>query len=213
MAVGIVAAVSWALITGGEGSLSGPWLFVSLIGPQLTMLGFVVWVSRSKGRGVVADLRLEITWRDVGLGLAFALGGLIAAGVVSELISALLGDDPSAAVADLLTEADDGNGLDGWLVITAVSGATVVPVAEELAFRGLWWSALEKRGMSSLAAFLVSSAVFAVFHLEPLRLPVLMVLGMALGAGRLVTGRIGAGIVAHALVNGLAFTALLVELS
>ena len=46
----------------------------------------------------------------------------------------------------------------------------------------------------------------------PLRtesVPVLFTLGIALGMGRLLTGRIGASIITHALINGLGMIALL----
>jgi membrane protease YdiL (CAAX protease family) len=38
---------------------------------------------------------------------------------------------------------------------------------------------------------------------------VLFTLGIALGMGRLLTGRIGASIITHALINGLGMIALL----
>jgi membrane protease YdiL (CAAX protease family) len=76
-------------------------------------------------------------------------------------------------------------------------------------YRGLWWSALLKRGMSEWWVLLITSAAFAAAHFEPSRFPVLFTLGIALGMGRLLTGRLGAPIITHALINGLGMIALL----
>ena len=58
--------------------------------------------------------------------------------------------------------------------------------------------------MNGTAILLVTSALFAVAHLESWRTPILFVVGLALGVGRMTTGRIGASIVAHVIFNALA---------
>ena len=84
-----------------------------------------------------------------------------------------------------------------------------VPIIEELIYRGLWWSALLKRGVSEGWTLVITSLAFAAAHFELERFPVLFVLGIALGVGRSLTGRIGASIIAHALINGIAMAVLL----
>ena len=59
----------------------------------------------------------------------------------------------------------------------------------------------------------MSSFIFAIVHLEPTRTPIIFVLGLVLGWGRKLTNRIGASIIAHAIINALAFVALLTTLS
>ena len=108
---------------------------------------------------------------------------------------------------------DDGSGITIWIVIVAILAATAVPVIEELGYRGLWYSALVKRGHSEWWAVVASSFMFAIVHLEPARTPIIFVLGLVLGWGRKLTNRIGASIVAHGIINGLAFIALLTLLS
>lgn len=102
-----------------------------------------------------------------------------------------------------------GDGVTVWIVMVAIFAATAVPVIEELIYRGLWWSALLKRGVPEWATLLITSLLFAAAHLEPGRFPVLFVLGLALGLGRVLTGRIGASIVTHACINGIAMAVLL----
>lgn len=67
--------------------------------------------------------------------------------------------------------------------------------------------------MHPWAILIATSALFAMIHLEPVRTPVLFVLGMAIGTGRLRTGRIGASIATHILINSLAMIATLVDLA
>ena len=122
-----------------------------------------------------------------------------------------------SSTADDDTTADegtgDGAGLTVWIVVVAVFASTAVPVIEELVYRGLWWSALLKRGVSEWWVLVITSAAFAAAHFELGRFPVLFILGLALGMGRILTGRIGASIVTHALINGLGMIALLATLA
>jgi membrane protease YdiL (CAAX protease family) len=157
--------------------------------------------------------------------------GIVGAGVVVVTMDAIGLDAPTSAVAELTEDAvgggnddgelgagtaenpDDGSGITVWIVIVAVLAATAVPLIEELGYRGLWYSALVKRGHSEWWAIVVSSFVFAIVHLEPTRTPIIFVLGMVLGWGRKLTNRIGASVIAHGIINGLAFVALLTSLS
>jgi membrane protease YdiL (CAAX protease family) len=80
------------------------------------------------------------------------------------------------------------------------------PICEEIIFRGLLWGAVERLRWSServgrFAAFAVSTAVFAVSHLEPLRTTLLVVIAIPIGLARLVTGRLLGSIVAHQVNN------------
>ena len=161
------------------------------------------------------------------IGPVLVVGGFLAVAGVVAAMNELGAETPTASVAELLEDAadedlnDSPEGSDGllddadtsgltiWIVFVAVFAATAVPVIEELVYRGLWWSALLKRGMSEWWVLLITSAAFAAAHFEPSRFPVLFTLGIALGMGRLLTGRIGASIITHALINGLGMVALL----
>ena len=213
LGVSIIVGVAFFAVEGEDSTLVGPWLPAFVLLPQVFVLVHLAFVMKRKGRGLGSDLAFRFEWIDIPIGAAVAFVGLMVAGGVGLIVAELLGEDPTAAVADLLEESQDGSGVSGWIILVAVLGATLVPVTEELLFRGLWWSALTKRGSTPVAALLLSSLAFTVFHLEPFRSPVIFVLGLALGWARLWTGRLGAAIVAHGLVNALAFTTLIVELS
>ena len=122
----------------------------------------------------------------------------------------LFGIFPSAALTDMIEDTDGtAGGISGWIVLLAVFAGIFAPVIEEIVYRGLLWSALEKRGMREKAVLVVTSLIFAAIHLEPARFPILFVLGMALGYGRIRTGRIGSCVAAHMYLNSLGMIALL----
>jgi CAAX protease family protein len=202
-------------LSSGDG-LDGAWLLVAVFAPPIVQLVYILWLGRTRGRGVGADFGLRAgrrALRDLPIGVGLGVAGLFLAGLTATAIVELFDREPTAAAADLVLDSEAGAGLTIWIYLFAVLAATLVPVIEELVYRGLWWSALEKRGMHPYVILVVTSGVFAIVHLEPLRTSIVFVLGMAIGAGRLITGRIGASIVAHMFVNALSMIALLVELS
>ena len=204
--------------------LVGIWFPLLLAGPQLTQGAFTIGVAREKGAGLDRDFGFRFRWIDLLLGFALLILGFVLAGGTAVLMEELGLETPEASVAELIDDASDTEvdedgttlsieGDDGgvtiWIVMVAVFAATAVPVIEELIYRGLWWSALLKRGVPEGWTLVITSLAFAAAHLEPGRFPVLFVLGLALGLGRLLTGRIGASIVTHACINGIAMSVLL----
>jgi hypothetical protein len=88
------------------------------------------------------------------------------------------------------------------------------PICEEIIYRGLLWGAVERLNWGNervgrLAAFLLSTAVFAASHLEPLRTILLIVIAVPIGLARLFTGRLLGSVVAHQMNNFLPAVAIL----
>lgn len=193
--------------------LTGAWLPAVVIVPPLIQLGHVTWIARARGAGLAADFGLRPKFSDAAVGAALCVAGLILAGITASIVFELLDREPTASAAELVEESEAGNGLTIWIFAFAFLAATLVPLVEELVYRGLWWSALEKRGLHPVVILFVTSGIFAIVHLEPIRTPVLFVLGLAIGLGRLVTGRIGASIVAHMFVNAIGMLFLLIDLA
>lgn len=196
-----------------EAGLRGAWLPIAVCIPPLVQGVYVWYVADRKGRGLRRDFAFSAKPSDIGLGAVLTITGMIGAGIVGALMLWLFDSTPTASVAELAEDSADGGGLTIWLVMLAVLAATLVPIVEELVFRGLWWSALEKRGMKPHWILLTTSFVFAAVHIELQRTAVLFVLGLALGAGRLATGRLGPAIAAHAMINGIGMLFVLIELS
>jgi len=84
----------------------------------------------------------------------------------------------------------------------ALMASVVAPVAEEIAFRGYALSALRTwaRPWPSIAACAV---LFAVMHLDPVRFPAVLLLGIAFGWLAWRSGSIWPSVAAHAVNNGL----------
>ncbi|RMH82478.1 MAG: CPBP family intramembrane metalloprotease, partial [Actinomyces sp.] len=207
-AASVLASLVAVATGGGEITLDGPLLPLALGFPALIQLWFVRWVADTKGDGLARDFAFRFEPRDLLVGVAVWFGALLAAGVASVVTFTLVPAEPTARLADLATGSADEGGINAWLILLAVLAVTLVPVVEELVYRGLWWSALVKRGMDERWVLVVTSAVFALVHFEPVRVLILFSLGLVLGWGRLHTGRLAPSIVAHALVNAGAMIAL-----
>ncbi|MEM7141741.1 MAG: type II CAAX endopeptidase family protein [Actinomycetota bacterium] len=189
------------------------WLPLILAGPPLVQLLYLTWISHSRGLGFDADFQFRFRPYDLLAGLGLWLSAMILATVVVLAIDLLGGEPPSAAAAEVAQESGDESGLTFWIILFAVLGATLIPVVEELIFRGLLWSALEKRGVNNIVSLFITTVVFAAIHLEPTRFVILCAIGLAFGVGRLATGRIGASIIAHALVNAIGMIAVVADIA
>jgi membrane protease YdiL (CAAX protease family) len=143
----------------------------------------------------VLDYGLMISPRHVRVAASIFVIGMAGATVAAWVITTVHGDFTSTAAA----AASHQHG--AVLVVFALSTVLVAPVCEEVAFRGLLFTALHKRGLADRAVVVISAAVFAAYHLEPTRFLLLFVLGLALGEVRLRTGSTSAAMITHALVN------------
>jgi membrane protease YdiL (CAAX protease family) len=181
--------------------------------PTMIAAGVAVLITCVRGNGPVADLRLEWRWADVKTGFRYGCVGLVFTTLGAYLWTRLVGDaDATSAISALVEDRK-----------MSVSAAVVMfvylwllgPICEEIIYRGLLWGAAEQLQWRSerwgrVAAFLLSTAVFAASHLEPLRTTLLLVIAVPIGLARLVTGRLPGSIVAHQVNNFLpALTILL----
>lgn len=162
-------------------------------------VGAVV-LAGARGRGVVHDFGLSFRPMDLsGLPIGVAVQVLVLPLLYWPILelTGQTSDDLSAPARALSDKAE--NPL-GWILLTfiVVVGA---PIVEELFFRGLLLRSLQKRGLSDVAACIVSAAVFAAIHLQPLQFVGLFVIGLVLAVMAVRTGRLGMSIVTHAGFN------------
>lgn len=148
--------------------------------------------------------------RRLGGGLALGAGLLVASSLV---VAALVGLTGSDAVPEqlILDEALSG-GLRTALAL--VAAVLLAPVAEELLFRGLLHRALRRR-RGPVAATVLSSALFAVVHLDvavtqPLALVGLALVGAVLALAYERSGGLLVPVAAHAAYNATALLAAVV---
>jgi hypothetical protein len=196
------AGVSWVLAVMGVHPVTAT-LIATPIG-WLSLAGWPLVASRRRGNGPRSDFALRFSVADIGYGL---LGGLVvfAAGAVYLLIYLRITGrilSSSVGIAASHVTAD-------WQLLGLAGMALVAPFVEELHFRGMWWSALRRRGLGPWATLLITSALFMLLHLEPQRAPLLFVAGLTAGYVRMVTDRLGSAIATHFVVNGVAALGLL----
>jgi len=85
-------------------------------------------------------------------------------------------------------------------VLLALSVVVLAPLVEELIFRGLLWDALGDH-LPPLGVWLLTSALFGAYHLDPLHAVAVFPIGLLLGWLRWRTGSLVAPILGHAANN------------
>ncbi|MFI9384683.1 lysostaphin resistance A-like protein [Kutzneria sp. NPDC052558] len=173
-----------------NGSRSGVRLVLPLVANLF--LGLVPWwFSRRRGRGVLADFGFLPTRRDVMVGLVCGVTSVVVGLIISMLVAQVIPPQASPVTSHV----------DAWLVGYVAFLVIGAPITEELLVRGALWGALERYQVPQLTILVLTALIFAFLHLDPSRLASLFAQGVAIGAARLVTGRIGASMVAHATNN------------
>ena len=199
------------------------WAGVATFGPYAIAAGWAVFAARRWGTGSPAgSYGLRFRWWD----LLFALAAVFAYFVIVTLVSAtvvLVCGRPSGHSNVMHSPIAAVN------ILTVILAVLVAPVVEELVFRGMLLRALQRSlagaapstGRShraSVAAVAITAAAFAALHLPQLAFGVspliavsTFVMGALFGTAAVLTGRIGTGIIAHALVNAIVASTLLLR--
>lgn len=167
--------------------------------PWVAFIGWPWFATTRRGNGPVIDLRLRLTWRELGWGIVGGIAALIIGSIVAWLTSLLLGEFDAAA-AEAANELRTAGPTWALLVFTLMI-AFGAPFAEEFAFRGMLYSSLAKKGLNAFWSIGISALAFGLFHFELTRLVVLVVIGCVLGIVRWRTDSLGASMVAHAVNN------------
>jgi membrane protease YdiL (CAAX protease family) len=190
-------------------SLPLPWLLLlGLTVPWIALAGWPLITTAFQGNGPRIDLGIRLTWSDAGWGVIGGIAALMAGGTIALVLQAIFGEFTSAA-GDV-GEQIRAEGPLLAVIAFALCLAIGAPIAEELAFRGMAYNALAKRGLSAAWVIAITTVAFSLFHLEPMRAPILLASGLVLGLLRWKTRSLGAPIVAHAVNNlpGAAFLLL-----
>ncbi len=182
--------------------LNAPMAVLVLVGgtiPWLMLAGWPVLVTWRKGNGARIDLGLILRWSDVGWGVLFGFAGLFMAGIGALVTTLIVGDFNSAAgeAALALRESSSFTVIFVFALVIAVGA----PLVEEIAFRGMLFGALRKRGINPAWVVVITAVAFSLFHLEPTRILVLLPIGITLGLARWKTNGLGAPMVAHVINN------------
>ena len=167
------------------------------------MFGTAVLVSRRYGRASLRrDYGFTIRAQDLLWGLLAAAAGLFVAEVV---VASFAGTKFAGSNDELLTQQQ---GHEAGLVVVSLIVALGAPIFEELFFRGFLRTTLQAR-FGSHGAVWLQAVLFALAHLGEAtstlgNLSVVLAMfsvGAVLGYTAKLTGRLGAGMVAHCLFN------------
>lgn len=166
------------------------------------MIGVTLLIALGLTKREFFALRAPRSWgRAIGIGI----GVLVAVFALSAVIGLFL--DPGG---------EQGLLPDRWpppdRLVFGLNAATVVlgaPIAEELLFRGLGYSLLERFGPS--VAIGGSAVAWALAHGLVQAFPLIFALGVGLGLLRRATGSIVPGMLLHATFNGIALIAAAAE--
>lgn len=198
------------LLVGFSGTAvnSSPYNVLSFIGLWTGFIGVPIYLSRTRGSGkLAADFGLRLGGPgDVGLGLLAGLAAYALAEAYGIVIRAA-GDH-----ADLGHEAAtlSGHGLGIGYVAFGLCAAIGAPIAEEIFFRGLTQTTLQ-RYLGGVGGLVVTAVAFGFAHLpgNPIEaIPALVFFGAVVGTLYWRTGRLGPGIIAHITFNGITVVAL-----
>jgi len=170
-------------------------------------------LSRLEGL-TMAELWRRWTPGSHGRSLVWGLGFLALAGTMVLAVTLLLGpvlerqEAPQQQLMDLVADTK------GVLPVASLffTVALAAPLFEECLFRGWLLPWLGQRWRASLGprlgwslALVATSLGFGLIHLQPVALPVLSTLGLALGLAVLRTGSLLTAILVHGLWNGGVF--------
>lgn len=151
----------------------------------------------------------RISWRHLGfrkfdpktmaLGCGLLIGGYIII-LIHNLILVSLGiDTQGEAILRLIQMLESP----GWFFVV---GILFAPFVEEIFFRGFLFQGFRQK-YGWVGAMLVSSAIFAVAHLDPAALIPTYILGLLLAYLYHRSNSLWPGIILHFLVNGLSLCA------
>jgi membrane protease YdiL (CAAX protease family) len=205
---GVGAAIGQAITGSSTSALSD---LLGEAGLWLAMLATVVLVSYQFGtRSLRRDYGLAIAPKDPLWGLCAAIVAFLGAGLVLTLFS---GTKFSGSNDQILTQQ---KGHEVGIVLVALIVALGAPFFEELFFRGYLRTALQAR-FGRHGAVWLQAVFFGLAHAGEASTALgnvsvvlaMFTVGVVLGYTAMLTGRLGAGMVAHCLFNLVAVISVL----
>lgn len=197
--VGVVSALAWlGNLAGGAPPKNVVYKYSTAVSELILfslILAVLLWIARDLPKRKVFALQAPRGW---GRALALAFGVFIAVWIVNRALDPLL--HPAREQGLTPSRWEPAHAAAFALNVAAL--AVVGPIVEELTFRGLGFTLLERYGRTFAVAGI--GLAFALWHGLVHALPVLFVFGAGLAYLRSRTDSIYPGMILHALFNGLA---------
>ena len=151
------------------------------------------------------------SWTGVGRAMLLGSGAFLlfwslvsAASLVFGLVAEALSGEPVERIAHETLQQLVDSPIDGWLLVMVGLVVLVIPVLEEVMYRGILQRSLDGLGLGRWPAILLASAIFALVHAGAVpwhALPALFVLSIGFGLAYERTRSLAAPIVMHILFN------------
>lgn len=148
--------------------------------------------------------------RGRGLLVGCGVGAALACSVLGAVISTVVGAGIAAAGGRPYYSQSGPTLRPLPLLLYFFYSCILVPVVEELSFRGLVLQSLRPYG--DTFALFSSAVLFGMMHLNPIQQPNAFLLGLVIGYFTMVSGSLFTGIVMHAAVNLVAYLFMVLEL-
>jgi Predicted metal-dependent membrane protease len=167
-----------------------------LIGAILTLLVFFI-IEKVKKTSLAKETDMKmVTGKQMGLTVIGALGGMFFMNFMLSILPI-----PEELLGDLTSGMGSLTSYPFWLAI--IVNAILIPILEEVVFRGYIYSRL-KKAMPAIVAALISSAVFGICHGGIVWAIWAFCMGMLICVVRMKSGSIIPGIVIHIIMNTFA---------
>jgi membrane protease YdiL (CAAX protease family) len=213
VALSLASALVYVLANSGARS-ADPGASPLLTDPRWIALGTIVNELAVVSALALALWRFKPSWEEVlplsrpspssvigAVLLAFGLGPFAeAAGAIVQHVL-----KSEVTVADVVIAAARGPSTLTFAMVL-VSLAVLPAVVEEAMFRGFATAAFSRR--SRVVMVLIPSLLFGLFHFEPTQVAGTIVLGIAFGVARVLSGSLIPAMVAHGLYNAAVLLAV-----
>jgi len=169
---------------------------ISCVGYLILFAGMSFWSDRIGAGPFAGAMKLSPDW----IGIAAITGPIVFSGT-SMLMSLVLNDDGTwwlrdEAVQDLPQITDR-------TLLMAVLVVVLIPLVEEVSFRGIALGCLVARRIDPVTSVLITTLGFTAIHTNysPLGMIPIFIGGLYLGALRLLSGTVAAPLIAHISAN------------
>ena len=209
------ASLLVVMVMGNDGSSSGDMSTLDVALSATAMWSVYLFATSQFLRVPLKNCRVAIgatfLRRDVVVGIPLGIASqLVLVNAVNWPLARLFPDafsfdEVSKRASDLVDVARGG-----WLFLLALVVIVGAPIVEEVVYRGVVQPGLVA-SWGRVAGVVVTAALFAAIHLQPVEFPGLFAFALVLGWARHSTGTIGTSIVTHMAFNatGLALVVLL----
>lgn len=203
------------LVLYGNGALTSPWILLLTEVPLWAgFLGAAYLASHRNGSGSL-QRDFDLAWpngSEVRPGLLGGLVGRVIPVIYTVLVwEALRYSHVHNIASSVLGIRPEGTSTWVALILLTVVGA---PVVEEIFFRGLIQGAFSRR-VGPVPALFITAVIFSFSHVPgegPFAPVLLFPAAVVLGYLRMKTGRLGAGIIAHAEFNAIGLLLVLLPI-